>query len=242
LDGAGVSHSNDVGGREVSVLPAGNEAPRIHLAATPELPIPGGIAGPALTADTLVKRWAEHLPLHRLERVYGRDGLELARSTVCNWHWDLAHLVQPLILAMWVDALESPNLCTDATGVLVQHEKKCRRGRFFVVAAPERHILFGYSPDHNSKAVDELLGGYKGKLIADAHTISPLSRQGRDRVRLLGALAALFLQVARYGSGARQICDRADREALRGRARECNGHYLPKPSPTSMLSGPTLRE
>jgi hypothetical protein len=79
--------------------------------------------------------------------------------------------VQPLILAMWVDALKSPYLCTDATGVLVQHEKKCRRGHFFVVAAPERHILFGYSPDHNSKAVDELLGGYKGKLIADAHTI-----------------------------------------------------------------------
>ncbi len=148
-----------------------SEAPRIHQAATPELPIPGGMAGPALMADTLVKRWEDHLPLHRLERVYGRDGLELARSTVCNWHWDLAHLVQPLILAMWVDALKSPYLCTDATGVLVQHEKKCRRGHFFVVAAPERHILFGYSPDHNSKAVDELLGGYKGKLIADAHTI-----------------------------------------------------------------------
>jgi transposase len=147
------------------------EAPRILQAQTPDLPIPGGMAGPALMADTLVKRWEDHLPLHRLERIYGRDGLELPRSTVCHWHFDLSQLVQPLILAMWLDALKSPYLCTDATGVLVQEEKKCRRGHFFVVAAPERHILFGYSPDHNSKSVDKLLGDYKGKLIADAHTI-----------------------------------------------------------------------
>jgi transposase len=146
-------------------------APVIRQAPTPELPIPGGMAGPALLADTIVKRWEDHLPLHRLERVYGRDGLELPRSTVCNWHSDLSRLVTPLILAMWDDALKSPYLCTDATGVLVQEEKKCRRGHFFVVAAPGRHVLFGYTADQNAKAVDKLLRGYKGYLVADAHTI-----------------------------------------------------------------------
>jgi len=106
-----------------------------------------------------------------MERVYGRDGFELPRSTVCNWHWDLAHLVKPLIVAMWIDALKAPYLCVDATGVLVKDAKKCRRGHFFVVAAPERHVLFGYSPEHNSAAVDGLLRGYKGHLVADAHTV-----------------------------------------------------------------------
>ena len=137
----------------------------------PELPIQGGLAGPALLADTIVRRWQDHLPLHRLERIYGRDGLELARSTMCGWHGALAELVRVLIDAMWTDAFLAPYLCADATGVLVQAREKCRRGHFFVVAAPEKHVLFGYTPKHNSAAVDELLKGYKGYLVADAHAV-----------------------------------------------------------------------
>ena len=137
----------------------------------PELPIERGLAGPALLAHTIVSRWADHLPLHRMERIYGRDGLPLSRSTVCDWHLQLKKLVAPLIDAMWKDALTSPYLCTDATGVLVQADKKCKTGHFFVVAVPERAVLFGYSPKHNGAAVDALLGGYEGTLVADAHAV-----------------------------------------------------------------------
>ncbi|MCC6748341.1 MAG: IS66 family transposase [Deltaproteobacteria bacterium] len=146
-------------------------ATEVLQASPPELPIERGLAGPGLLADTIVRRWQDHLPLHRLERIYGREGLELARSTICTWHAELAALVEPLIDAMWEDALSSPYLCTDATGVLVQANEKCRRGHFWVVAAPERHVLFGYAPKHDSAGVDRLLGDYRGYLVADAHTV-----------------------------------------------------------------------
>jgi transposase len=136
-----------------------------------ELPIPKGLAGPSLLADTIVKRWSDHTPLHRMERIYGRDGLTLARQTICGWHLDLSRLVAPLVEAMWKDAYAAPYLCVDATGVLVQHPEKCRNGHFFVVAAPERHVLFAFSEKHNNAAVDALLGGYEGVLVADAHTV-----------------------------------------------------------------------
>jgi transposase len=138
---------------------------------TPELPIGRGLAGPALLADTIVRRWQDHLPLHRLERVYGRDGLELARSTICGWHQTLSELVRPLIDAMWADAFTSPYLCIDATGVLVQALEKCRNGHFWVTVAPEKHALFSYSSEHNGAAVDELVKGYKGYLVSDAHSV-----------------------------------------------------------------------
>ena len=144
---------------------------KVEQAGPPELPIPRGLAGPGLLADTIVHRWADHLPLHRLERIYGRDGLELARSTVCGWHDQLAALVRPVIAAMWLDAFDSPYLCTDATGVLVQDREKCRRAHFWVVIAPERHVLFAYTPKHDSAAVDKFLAGYKGYLVADAHAV-----------------------------------------------------------------------
>jgi transposase/FtsZ-binding cell division protein ZapB len=146
-------------------------ATSVRIAEVPELPIERGVAGPALLADTIVRRWADHLPLHRLEGIYAREGLALARSTLCGWHDQLRPLVDPLVEAMWEDAKTAPYLCTDATGVLVQAKQRCRRGHFFVVVAPERHVLFRYTPTHDKKAVDRMLAGYQGYLVADAHAV-----------------------------------------------------------------------
>jgi transposase len=144
---------------------------KVHIGATPDLPIPGGLPGPALLADTVVRKYEDANPLHRLERIYGRDGLSLSRSTICGWHMALAELFESLVEAMWRDARAAPYLCVDATGVLVQDIRKCRRAHFFVVIAPGRHVLFGYSPKHNSKAVDDLLDDFKGVLVADAASV-----------------------------------------------------------------------
>jgi transposase len=147
------------------------DLPKVLQAPAPELPIPRAVAGPGLLADTVIRRWQDHMPLHRMERMYCREGLPLARSTICGWHQELAALTAPLVVAMWRDALRSPYLCMDATGVLVQALEKCRKAHFFVVVAPDRHVLFGYSPKHDSAAVDKLVGDYKGWLVADAHSV-----------------------------------------------------------------------
>jgi hypothetical protein len=100
--------------------------------------------------------------------------LPVARSTLCGWHEGVAALVAPLVLAMWADALATAAyLCIDATGVLVQALEKCRLAHFFVVVAPGKHVLFGYSRKHDGDAVDKLLGSYKGYLVADAHSVYP---------------------------------------------------------------------
>jgi transposase len=144
---------------------------RVQIADAPELPIERGLAGPGMLADTLVRRWQDHLPLHRLERIYAREGMELSRQTICGWHLQLRELVQPVVEAMWADAHAAPYLCTDATGVRVQAKGECRNGHFFVVVAPERSVLFAYSPRHDGAAVDKLLAGYQGYLVADAHSV-----------------------------------------------------------------------
>jgi len=144
---------------------------RVLIAEVPELPIARGLAGPGLLADTIVRRWQDHQPLDRLERIFARDGIELARSTICGWHKELAELARPIVEAMRRDALAQPYLCTDATGVLVQAPEKCRTGHFWVLVAPERHVIFSYSPRHDSAGVDLLLAGYEGYLVADAHSV-----------------------------------------------------------------------
>jgi len=138
---------------------------------TPELPIPRGTAGPGLLADSIVKRWQDHLPLHRMEGIYRRDGIELNRSTLCTWHGQLGELARPLVEAMRIDALAQPYVCVDATGVLVQHPLRCKRGHFWVLVAPGTHVLFEFSMNHDGRAVDQLLGGYTGTVVADAHNV-----------------------------------------------------------------------
>jgi transposase len=135
------------------------------------LPIAKGIAGPGLLAETIVKRWCDHQPLHRQEGIFARDGLELARSTLSDWHIALAALAAPLIQAMKMDAFQAPYLCTDATGVLVQAPERCKNGHFWVLVAPEKHVLFEFSQKHDSDATAKLLDGYSGYLVADAHTV-----------------------------------------------------------------------
>jgi hypothetical protein len=124
-----------------------------------------------MLADSIVRRFQDHQPLNRLEGIYGREGLALPRSTLCTWHMELAPLVRPLVEAMFTDALGLPYLCVDATGVLVLAKERCRTGHFWVLVAPDRHVLYRYSKEHNGAAVDKLLPGYSGYLVADAHSV-----------------------------------------------------------------------
>jgi transposase len=148
-----------------------DEPTRVLVGETVELPIERGTAGPGFLADTIVRRWQDHQPLHRLEQIYAREGLALARSTLCTWHAQLGELARPLIEAMIADAHGEPYLCVDATGVLVQAKERCRSGHFWVMVAPDKHVLFRYSRQHDAKAVDALLGAYAGHLVVDAHVV-----------------------------------------------------------------------
>jgi transposase len=67
--------------------------------------------------------------------------------------------------------VQSPYLCTDATGVLVQAPERCKTGHFWVLVAPDKHVLFEFSQTHDSEATGKLLDGYSGYLVADAHVV-----------------------------------------------------------------------
>jgi len=101
------------------------EAPVVLVAEPPEKPIERGLAGPGLLAATIVQRWQDHRQ---------------------------AELAEPLVDAMMADAFESPYVCVDATGVLVQAPEQCQRCHFWVLVAPERHVLYRFSPRHDVHA------------------------------------------------------------------------------------------
>jgi transposase len=79
--------------------PLAPPAPRVGVvvaAAKPQTPIAKGLPGPGLLAHLIVSKCVDHLPLHRLERIYERQGYILPRSTTCDWLAACADLLKPL--------------------------------------------------------------------------------------------------------------------------------------------------
>src|SRR5918993_692007 len=54
-------------------------------APAPERPISGGMATEALLAHVLVAKFSDHLPLYRQAQIFARQGIQLDRSTLCDW-------------------------------------------------------------------------------------------------------------------------------------------------------------
>ncbi|WP_437313096.1 IS66 family transposase [Sorangium sp. So ce385] len=143
----------------------------VVIAEVADSPVPRSLAGPGLLAHVLVSKYGDHLPLHRQEKIFERQGVHLARSTLCGWVSSCAEVLGHLVAAMAKDALSAHCIAIDATGVLVQAKDKCRRGHFWVLVADRDHVLFRFTPRHNQDGPKEFLRGYKGYVQADASSV-----------------------------------------------------------------------
>jgi transposase len=91
----------------------------VVTAAKPITPIEKGRPGPGLLAHIAVSKYGDHLPLHRQEGIFQRQGVELSRKTMCDWMQQCAELVRPLFEEMKQRVLRSKVIETDDTPVAV---------------------------------------------------------------------------------------------------------------------------
>ncbi len=84
-------------------------------AAAPDRPIDGGMATEALIAQVLIGKYGDHLPLCRQSQIFARQGIELDRSTLCNWVGRACWWLAPLHELMLSTVLSSPKVFADDT-------------------------------------------------------------------------------------------------------------------------------
>lgn len=132
---------------------ASADGPQIVTADKPELPIEKGLAAPGLLSHVIVSKYSDHLPLHRLERILQRLGIEIARSTMCDWAAQCADVLRPLYDRMVDEVRASKVIHTDDTPVKVQdrHRTQTRTGRFWVYLGDDDHpySVFEYTPSRS---------------------------------------------------------------------------------------------
>jgi transposase len=152
---------------------ASEQGPQIEVAAKPLMPIEKGLAAPGLLANLIVNKYADHLPLHRLEKILERYDIQIARSTMCDWMAQSAQALKPLYDAMAREVKGSAVIHTDDTPVDVQdkeHPGGIRTGRFWVYLGDADHpqTVFDYTPSRKRDGPQKFLQNWSGYLQADA--------------------------------------------------------------------------
>ncbi len=144
----------------------------VIAAPKPAMPIAKGLPGPGLLAHLIVSKHTDHMPLHRLERAYERQGLFLHRSTLCDWLGACAELLRPLYDRMVSAVLRSRALHTDDTPVKMQelltHRLSTARLWVYLGDAAHPYNVFDFTVNHKRDGPRQFLANYQGYLQADA--------------------------------------------------------------------------
>jgi transposase len=145
----------------------------VKTATKPPQPIEKSTAGASLLAQVIVAKTADHLPLHRQEKIFERHGVDISRKTMCGWLAQCAHLLKPLYGSLKEVLFQSKVIGTDDTSVKVLDVKLpfARIGRIWPYYGDQNHpvILYDYTATRGRAGPEEFLKGYRGYLQADAY-------------------------------------------------------------------------
>lgn len=145
----------------------------VVIARGPNKPVEKGSAAAGMLAYIATSKFADHLPLHRLEGIFKRQGAIIARSTMCDWMAATAAIVQPVYECMKQRVLNSKIIWTDDTPVKLQDrddERNMREARIWVYIGDRENkfTVYDFTDSRRRDGPKAFLSGFKGYLQADA--------------------------------------------------------------------------
>lgn len=136
-------------------------------------PIAKSNIGSGLLSHLIISKYVDHLPLYRLIKMFKREGVEIAESTMNNWLQNGMKLLQPLFDYVHRQIIQSRYLQADETPIAVLESLKpgsTHKGYYWVYHDPIiRIILFIYHKSRAGDAPREQLKGFAGYLQTDGY-------------------------------------------------------------------------
>jgi transposase len=165
-------------------------------APAPERPITGGMATEALLAHVLVAKFCDHLPLYRQAQIFARQGIELDRSTLCDWVGRACWWLEPLWRLLRRHVMASTRIFADDTRlpVLDPGRGRTKTGCLWGYAIDDRPwsgstppaVVYLYAEDRKGEHPAAHLAGFRGILQVDGYSGFKSLQAGRptDRIKL----------------------------------------------------------
>lgn len=148
----------------------------IVAASRPEHPLGKCFGSISLLAHLIVSKYADGLPLYRLEQQFRRYGTDLDRSNMANWIIRLSDVFKPLMTLIREAQRESNYLQADETRIQVLKEpgKPATSDKWMWVirgGPPDRPaVIFEYDASRSGEVPVRLLDGFQGILQADGYS------------------------------------------------------------------------
>ena len=154
-----------------AVCEINGDNPRIETATKPEAAIDKGLAGPGLLSYIVTSKFADYLPLYRLEDIFVRQGFEISRATQSVWCGDVADLAEPLYELMGDQVRTSHVVATDDTIMPMLRTGHCAKARMWVYVGDETHPynVFDFTLNRGRDGPKYFLKDYNQVLLADAY-------------------------------------------------------------------------
>jgi len=143
----------------------------LKAAARPAHPLGKAIASFALLAYLIVSKYADGLPLYRLESILKRYGGDITRTTMANWIIRLSKQVQPVVNLLEESLLSNHYIQGDETRMRVLNEPgtQATSVKYMWImrgGPPDRTVvMFNYDKGRGKAVAERLLEGFEGKFF-----------------------------------------------------------------------------
>lgn len=164
----------------------------VTVALAPLRPVQKGLAAPGLLAHVAVSKYVDHLPLARLERIFERLGVPIARQTLCGWVEKIYEVLVAVEAAQWASVLASHVLGADETpvNVLEAGRPQCARGYLWCYVGDRGEVVFDFSMGRGSETpLRALRDRPEGVLQCDAYSGYDVVERTHPRMARAGCMA-----------------------------------------------------
>ena len=145
----------------------------VQCAPLPARIIEKGLASDRVVIDTVVSKYADHLPLYRQSvRLERETGLELSRATLDGWVMRVGELLRPITGAMAQELRAGNYIQADETPVGAQSERaqgKNHQAYLWQYSRPGGEVVFDFRLGRKREGPKRFLGNFEGILQSDGY-------------------------------------------------------------------------
>lgn len=182
----------------------------VVIASLPPQVITRGLAEAGLLAHVIVSKYGDHIPLRRQAKIFGREGVDVAVSSMVNWIRECTKMLAPLVSLLGAEVLAAHLVQTDDTGLQVrdaEEEDGCKRGHLWGYVGDGVLAYFEYTSNWKAEAAQTFLAKREGWLQADAY-------KGYDAV--FSKLGSKVIEVGCWAHARRYFVEAKDGGDARG--------------------------
>jgi transposase len=145
----------------------------VACAPLPARIIEKGLASDRVVIDTVVRKYADFLPLYRQSVILEREtGLLISRATLDGWVMQVGDLLRPIVGAMRQELLGGSYLQADETTVGVQmHDGRGQNHQAYLwqYGHPRGAVVFDFRLGRERDGPKRFLGDFAGRLQSDGY-------------------------------------------------------------------------